>query len=352
MLASVTASRDEWTRPGAFEVAPGVFRIPLPMPSDGLRAVNVYAIEDGRGLTLIDGGWAVEPARRDLELALKQLGATPRSITRILVTHSHRDHYTMAVALRRDFGTPIALGVGERRSLEAAIDRIFNFGPQMSALRESGAPALAAAIEAEDVRVDPAEGWELPDEWLEAGEMDIGNRQLQILATPGHTQGHVVFADLERQLLFAGDHVLPHITPSIGLEAFPGESPLKDFLGSLAKVRALPDMKLFGAHGPAAGSTHARIEELVAHHDGRIAEMRAVVVAAGSQRSVTAADVAAGVGWTRHKRALVDMDRFNQMLAILETRSHLRLLVGTGALVSRVDPSGVVLYQAPAVSPA
>ncbi len=138
----------------------------------------------------------------------------------------------------------------------------------MSALRESGAEELARTIEAEDVRVDPAEGWEMPDEWLEAGEMDIGNRQLQILTTPGHTQGHVVFADLERQLLFAGDHVLPHITPSIGLEAFPGESPLKDFLDSLAKVRALPDMKLFGAHGPAAESTHARIEELVAHHDG------------------------------------------------------------------------------------
>ncbi len=156
MLDLVTANRDEWTKPGAFEVAPGVFRIPLPMPSDGLRAVNVYAIEDGRGLTLIDGGWAVAPARRDLELALKQLGATPRSITRILVTHSHRDHYTMAVALRRDFGTPIALGIGERPSLEAAIDRIFNFGPQMSALRESGAEELARTIEAEDVRVDPA----------------------------------------------------------------------------------------------------------------------------------------------------------------------------------------------------
>ncbi len=334
-----------WTEPGAFEVAPGVFRIPLPMPSDGLRAVNVYAIEDGRGLTLIDGGWAVAPARRDLELALKQLGATPRSITRILVTHSHRDHYTMAVALRRDFGTPIALGIGERRSLEAAIDRIFNFGPQMSALRESGAEELARTIEAEDVRVDPAEGWEMPDEWLEAGEMDIGNRQLQILTTPGHTQGHVVFADLERQLLFAGDHVLPHITPSIGLEAFPGESPLKDFLASLAKVRALPDMKLFGAHGPAAESTHARIEELVAHHDGRLAEMLAVAVAAHAPSPP--ADVrpeSAGRGTSARSPTWI---RFNQMLAILETRSHLRVLDASGAIVKKVDSSGALLYSAP-----
>ena len=182
--------------------------------------------------------------------------------------------------------------------------------------------------------------------------MDIGDRQLQIITTPGHTQGHVVFADRARNLLFAGDHVLPHITPSIGLEGKPGESPLQDFLASLHKVAALPDMKLFGAHGPAAESTHARIGELVAHHDTRLAEMLAVVVNASPSRAITAAEVAAGVGWTRHKRALADMDGFNQMLAILETRSHLRLLVGAGALRSRVDPSGVVLYEDTSPRPA
>lgn len=49
-------ARHEWMRPGAYEVAPGVHRIPLPLPNDGLRAVNVYAITDGDGLTLVDGG--------------------------------------------------------------------------------------------------------------------------------------------------------------------------------------------------------------------------------------------------------------------------------------------------------
>ena len=44
-----------WTEPGAFEVSDGVHRIPLPLPMDGLRAVNVYAIETEEGLTLVDG---------------------------------------------------------------------------------------------------------------------------------------------------------------------------------------------------------------------------------------------------------------------------------------------------------
>jgi glyoxylase-like metal-dependent hydrolase (beta-lactamase superfamily II) len=57
-----TPPRDapDWTEPGLFTVAPGVHRIPLPLPNDGLRAVNVYAIESGDDLVLIDAGWALE----------------------------------------------------------------------------------------------------------------------------------------------------------------------------------------------------------------------------------------------------------------------------------------------------
>ena len=60
-----------------------------------------------------------------------------------------------------------------------------------------------------------------------------GGRELRAVATPGHTQGHTVFADLEQNLLFAGDHVLPRITPSVGFEAVMGELPLGDYLRSL-----------------------------------------------------------------------------------------------------------------------
>ena len=38
---------------------------------DGLKAVNVYAIETEHGLTLIDGGWAIEESRTLLEKSLR-----------------------------------------------------------------------------------------------------------------------------------------------------------------------------------------------------------------------------------------------------------------------------------------
>src|SRR5262249_61462225 len=84
---------------------------------------------------------------------------------------------------------------------------------------------------------------------------------------PRPRRGHVVLRDAAAGLLFAGDHVLPHITPSIGFEAVPSPHPLQDFLSSLQLVRSLPDMRLLPAHGPVAPSAHARIDELFAHHD-------------------------------------------------------------------------------------
>ena len=63
-----------------------------------------------------------------------------------------------------------------------------------------------------------------------------------------------MFADHAAGLLFAGDHVLPTITPSIGFEPALPAQPLGDFLGSLTKVRGLPDLRLLPAHGPVADS--------------------------------------------------------------------------------------------------
>src|SRR5579875_2446381 len=93
------ADRHAWERPGAHEVAPGIHRIPLPLPGDGLKAVNVYAITDGDRLVLVDAGWALTEAESLLADALGGLGFTLEDVREYLVTHLHRDHYTNAVAL-------------------------------------------------------------------------------------------------------------------------------------------------------------------------------------------------------------------------------------------------------------
>jgi glyoxylase-like metal-dependent hydrolase (beta-lactamase superfamily II) len=323
---TVLATRANWAEPLVEEVSPGVHRVPLPLPMDGLHAVNVFVLEDGDGLLLIDGGWALEASRARLDRALAALGADVGDVRRMLVTHAHRDHYTQAVALRREIGAPISLGAGERDVLQLLVDPGRpNTGRWAEQLVTADAPGLARKLAGLlEETATQAQWWEQPDRWLEGEEVhDLGARQLRAVATPGHTSGHMVFVDDDARLLFAGDHVLPHITPSIGFEAAGGPLPLGAYLRSLAKVRALPDAALLPAHGPVTGSAHARIDELLDHHRTRLDDVHAAVAAGAS----SAADVAARLGWTSRGRSLDSLDPVNQVLAILETIAHLDLLL-------------------------
>lgn len=339
------AGADDWTEPGIYEVAPGVHRVPLPLPQDGLRAVNVYVVVDGDELVLIDSGWAIPVAREMLGSALSRLGATFGDVRRFFVTHIHRDHYSQAIAIRREFGGRIGLGEGERAALEVIREpERAPLSPQFETLRVCGAGDLVDRILAQrtEHHSDHSQ-WELPDDWLTDGQILRLNdgRSLQVIETPGHTRGHVVFRDEASSLLFAGDHVLPSITPSIGFEPVLSQDPLGDFLGSLAVVRSLPDTVLLPAHGQVRPSVHARVDELLDHHGRRLDDTEAAVIAGAR----TAYDVARFLPWTRRERRLDELDEFNQMLAIAETGAHLTLLVAQGRLSCKEDHEGVKLYE-------
>jgi glyoxylase-like metal-dependent hydrolase (beta-lactamase superfamily II) len=331
-----------WADPGLFTVAPGVHRVPLPLPTDGLRAVNVYVLEDGDGLVLIDSGWALTESRQALAAALATLGCGLGDVRHFLVTHVHRDHYTQAVELRRIFGSKVSLGAGEHEAIQVILaGGARPFEPQLRQLRASGAEVVLERLRALGAapRSRPP-GWEAPDEWLAPHqEIELASRTLRVVPTPGHTQGHVVFTDAGAGLLFAGDHVLPHITPSIGFEPVSADQPLGDYLESLRVIRALPDMRLLPAHGPVTASAHTRVDELLAHHRDRLSRC-AEAVAAGAG---TAYQVACALRWTRRGRRLEDLDPFNQMLAVTETRAHLELLAAQGRLLVSLD-GDVAIY--------
>jgi glyoxylase-like metal-dependent hydrolase (beta-lactamase superfamily II) len=318
----------DWTAPGLYRCAPGVYRIPLPLPNDGLRAVNVYALADGDGLTLVDAGWALAQSREALASALAGLGAGLPDVRRFLVTHIHRDHYTQAVVLRREFGMRVALGRGERPGIEELARPARDRRRQLDQLLRAGAREIVEQLE----RYEPPDGlgeYEFPDEWIDdgaqilVGEGHPDRRVLEAIATPGHTRGHVVFADPAAELLFSGDHVLPRITPSLGLEPVPGRSPLADFLTSLDLIRSRPDAVLLPAHGPTGMRVHQRVDELIAHHAKRLD----TTLAAVQEGHSTAYEVARVLLWTRRDTAFADLDLFNQMLATIETAAHLEVLV-------------------------
>lgn len=304
--------------------------------------MNVYAVDDGDGLVLVDSGWALAVAQERLEAALGSIGYELGDVRRFLVTHVHRDHYTLGVVLRRLFGSRISVGAHEEPNLRAILDREHRAErPHLDELRRDGATPVVDRLLALGMG-EPTLDWEPPDEWLADGtDVALAKHTLRVVHTPGHTRGHVVFADLDAGLLFAGDHVLPHITPSIGFEAARAPLPLGDFLGSLRRVRTLPDLRLLPAHGPVADSTHGRVDELVAHHDRRLDQAERAV----RDGACTPYEVALVLRWTRRERAFGDLDPFNQMLAVLETAAHLDVLVRDERLRSSLV-DGVIHYSA------
>jgi glyoxylase-like metal-dependent hydrolase (beta-lactamase superfamily II) len=340
-------SGEHWTAEGAWRVAEGIFRIPLPLPMDGLRAINVYVIETDDGLTLIDGGWAIPVARDLLERCLKEVGYGFGDLRRFLVTHVHRDHFTMATVLGHELGIDVALGADEKPALDLLNNiQDLTFNPFVDVLVSAGAREVADEWVRMDADREPPDMsiWAYPDTWLEGDhEIPVGQRTLDAVHTPGHTPGHFVFADRAAGVLFSGDHVLPTITPSIGFTMPATDQPLGDFLASLTKMRGLPDLTILPAHGPLAPSSHARVDELLVHHERRLADSLALVGSA----TVTAHDVARGLGWTRHETPFDQLDVFNRGMASMETKAHLELLVARGRATREESPEGVQFRAVP-----
>lgn len=344
------ADRNAWTEPGVEDLGGGLYRIPLPLPGDALKAVNVYAITSDEGVYLVDGGMAIAGARDQLTDGLRKIGYGLGDILNFFITHVHRDHYTLAIELRSQTRGEVMLGEGEQANLRAILD-IADRGQRglLGRLHQLGAdeiaPRIRRMLEAEREASGVQLEWADPDRWLADGAvLDLRSRTLRTIATPGHTRGHVVFHDEGNAALFAGDHVLPHITPSIGFQPAITQYALRDYLDSLRLMLTLPDSRLLPAHGPVGPSTHARVNELLAHHETRLAQ----TLDAATGGPVTALGAARVIPWTRRQRKFSDLDPFSQLLATGETAAHLEVLVLRGNLTRETTEDGVDIYATPA----
>ncbi len=330
---SHTSSTTEDTQ-SVEQIANGVTKVSLPLPLPDLKAINGYVIAAADGLTLIDPGWAYEPAESALLTVLDTLGAAPRDVRRILATHQHWDHYSMGVKWRDRYGIELMLGHEERHSIEAFRSLSGVHPRQVGMLREAGAGQLSTQVAEldwepyeRDVEFTP------PDSWLHDGDViECGETILIARATPGHTRGHIIFDDPQHGMVFTGDHLLPRITPSIAFERDPEKLPLRSYLESLQLLVGLPDSRMLPAHGSTAGRTRQRALDLIEHHRQRLDQIKDLIAAGAT----TAFEVATKMRWTRKERTLDELEVLHRMNAVLEVQSHLNLLVAHQELQTTV----------------
>ena len=158
--------------------------------------------------------------------------------------------------------------------------------------------------------------WEDPDRWVADGaELDLRTRTLRAVRAPAMPWA-ISSTTTPRPGHLHRNHVLPHVTPSIGFEPAGNRMALRDYLSSLARTLALPDARLLPAHGPVTGSTHERVNELLAHHDDRLAETLDALRAGHA----TPFEVAKAIKWTRRQRLFDHLDLFAQIQAATRRR--------------------------------
>jgi glyoxylase-like metal-dependent hydrolase (beta-lactamase superfamily II) len=316
--------------PPVEELGGDLWSIPVPIPNNPLRYVNSYVFATGGGLVLLDTGWPADTAWAALTAGLESIGASVADVRGVLVSHMHLDHAGLTGRVREASGAWIAMHPADRAV-------IANFGlrdPERAVpLEVAFLRSLGASAEEAAASVGSPQGYRaftsmgLPDRELADGDLaDVPGWRLRAVHTPGHTPGHVCFVDELSQRMFAGDHILPRITPNISVQAVEGVQPLADYLKSLAKVRDLDVDEVMPAHEWRFRGLAQRADDIADHHERRLAELLAAIAA---NPDATSWDLAGQLTWSR------SWDQYSgrmRISAVTETAAHVLELLRRGLI--------------------
>jgi glyoxylase-like metal-dependent hydrolase (beta-lactamase superfamily II) len=176
------------------------------------KGTGVYIIGKGE-VAIIDPG----PDMPDHLAALRRAIAG-KTVSHILVTHTHIDHSPAAAALKEWTGAPT-----------------YAFGPHGSGKAEEG--------------VQVEEGGDrdfVPDIRVSDGQVLHGNGfTVECVYTPGHTSNHMCFALKEEKALFTGDHIMGWSTTVVT----PPDGDMAQYMASVKKLIARDDEILYPTHG-------------------------------------------------------------------------------------------------------
>lgn len=214
------------------ELLPGLSRITCNNPSPfTFHGTNTYLLGHD-SVAVIDPG---PPDQEHYQALLNAIGK--RSVSHIIVTHTHMDHSPLARPLAEATGAKIYaegphrpardLNLGEVNPLDASGDRDFN-----------------------------------PDHALENGDKVSGDGwELKALFTPGHTANHMAFSWVETDYLFPGDHVMAWATSIVA----PPDGSMSDYMASLDLLLDQPQQIYFPGHGGRLEKAHQFVRALKGH---------------------------------------------------------------------------------------
>jgi len=261
------------------EVAPGVVWLRLPLPM-ALNHINLYALEDEDGWTLVDTG-LFAPVSVEIWESLLTGALQNRPIKRVICTHMHPDHIGMAGWLCERFEAPLLMS-----RLEYVTGRMLVADTGRPA-PESGRTFYRAAGWTEDQLA----GWgrdfgsfgrvvsPMPDAYhrlTEGDVLSVGGEDWEVVVGQGHSPEHVCLWRRSDGVFLGGDQILPRISSNVSVwPTEPLSDPLGDWMTSLQDLQArLPDdLLVLPSHGEPFRGVQTRLAALLRGHGQALARL-------------------------------------------------------------------------------
>ncbi|MFC2047249.1 MBL fold metallo-hydrolase [Chloroflexota bacterium] len=326
------------------EVKPGIYQLRLPLPpGSSVKYVNDYLIQGDNEYLLIDTGWNTDEAFEALKGQLAEIRVSFEEIAQIVITHIHPDHYGLSGRLKQLSPAKIALHhleeniIGSRYiNMEELLQQIKHW-LHTNGVAANELPELQMASLGMAKFVAPT----LPDIIFRGEEtVAIGSLNFRVVWTPGHSPGHISLYEPTQKILAAGDHILPTITPNIGLHPQSSSNPLADYLNSLNALKQFDVTLVLPGHESPFTGLAPRIEALIQHHKQRNTEIIGNLAA----KSKTAYQISTEISWMSDGISWQSLSPRNKRLALLETIAHLESM-GTEGKVDKFSKNSIIYYQ-------
>lgn len=324
----------------AIEIAQGILWLRLPLPM-ALDHVNVFALADADGWTLVDTGMNSKKTKAIWEAALAgPLAGKP--VARVLLTHHHPDHVGL-VGWFQDRGAELlttrtawlyarmlTLDVQDRPSPEA-LQFYTRAGtpPEMQARRAAERPFNFA-----DVVAPMPLGFTR----IEEGQsLTLAGRRWRVRLGQGHAPDHITLWSEDDALVIGGDQLLPGISPNIGVyPTEPEADPLSDWLTATEsfKPHARDDHLVLPGHKLPFTGLPARLHQMAENHHSALERLL---------EHLRQPQTAAGSFPALYKRPIGEGE-FG--LALVEAVAHLNCLLQRGQVSRSLGTDGVWQWQA------
>jgi glyoxylase-like metal-dependent hydrolase (beta-lactamase superfamily II) len=327
------------------EIVTGIYQLRIPMPNNPLECTNVYLLRGDDGCLMIDTGWNSSKALKSMKEQLNEIGLDFEDISRVIITHTHADHYGLTGRLKEETDLDISVHRLEKEALESRQEDLKEMMQRTEQwFRRHGVPSESFPTH----RITPSERRRfrnptMPDSTLNGDEsIPVGDFNLELVWTPGHSPGHICLYERSRKILFSGDHVLPGITPNISLQPQSDGNPLGDFLDSLRNLKQLDVDMVLPAHEHIFTDLQERIDKIILHHHQRYSE----IINAMKAGAKTAYQISDGITWLPDFGGVPfeDLTPWVKRMAVSETLAHLRAME-VDDIVEELSDNSVIHYR-------